>query len=193
MVLEDKNIVEGIHRGDHKVFRQVFDHFFQRLYLTSLKLVREQDVAEEIVHDVFVALWNRENPLELHTSFEAYVFRSVKNRSINHLKKRYVNTETALGDQFYHISDSDKSSKRAEMNELNALIQEGVNKMSETTRIVFTLSRFEELSYKEIADQLGCTVKNVEYHMGKSLKQLRTHLSKSGYLFLVMISKFFLE
>lgn len=191
MDLRDQQIVEAINKGDQAVFKTIFDHYFQRLYLSSLKLVREQDIAEEIVHDVFVSLWNRAEPITLHTSFEGYIFRSIRNRSINYLNKKYVNTETGLEEQVFHLASGDDSNASMELKELNELIQVGLDKMSPTTKTVFSLSRFEDLSYKEIADQLGCTIKNVEYHMGKSLKFLRGHLADYGYILILVYCDLF--
>jgi len=134
------------------------------------------DEAEEMVQGAFIAVWERHDTLEVHTSIKSYLYRAVHNSCLNrvkHLKVRLKHEETVK-----YQSDAVQSDASDEMveKELDAIMANAIDALPSQCRQVFRLSRFENLTYAEIAQQMGISVKTVENHMVKALRVLREKL-----------------
>ena len=134
------------------------------------------DEAEEIVQQVFYSLWAKRGSLDINTTLKAYLFKAVHNSSLNKIKQGkvrqlYANNYKATANVETHTSGQLLQGK-----ELEALINEAIAELPEQCGVVFKMSRFGNLKYAEIADELNISVKTVENHMGKALKLMRDKL-----------------
>ncbi|MBL7943372.1 MAG: RNA polymerase sigma-70 factor, partial [Flavobacteriales bacterium] len=126
-----------------------------------------------VVQALFIELWERRNEIRLENPGPSYLFRAVRNRSLNVLKHEKVKREYA--------ADSVRTTETAihiqpETADLNSRIEKAMMKLPEQCRLVFRMSRFEELKYAEIAEKLGISIKTVENQMGKALRIMREEL-----------------
>ena len=163
--------------SDSQVFDQIYLDNFPALHRYAYTIVNDRGLAEEMVHQVFLKILERKEPLKIHTSVKAYLFRSVNNECLNHLKHQNVK-------QNYQNYATDNMENRVETpsgmlayKELEKCLTEAINALPEQCRTIFQLSRFEELKYMEIANQLGISIKTVESQMSKALKRLRINLA----------------
>jgi RNA polymerase sigma-70 factor (ECF subfamily) len=142
-----------------------------------------------MVQQVFYKLWERKEQVTVHTSLKAYLYRAVHNESMNHLKHRKVKSthQTYVMHEQQHRHEKN-ATERLAGKELETKIREALNELPEQCRTIFQLSRFEELKYREIADQMGLSVKTVENQMGKALKLMRLKLAD----FLIVLITLFL-
>ena len=159
-------------------FKKMFKTHFRALHAYAFTIIREESHAEEIVQQVFYKVWERKKDLNINQSLKSYLYQSVYNESLNYLKHLKVKK----AHQSYILSTSGEeessSSKKLMVKELEAKIVEALKLLPEQCRTIFQLSRFENLKYREIADQLGLSVKTVENQMGKALRIMRTHLAE---------------
>jgi RNA polymerase sigma-70 factor (ECF subfamily) len=152
----------------------LFKEHYEQLHRYAFTIVKDNDEAKDVVQSVFLNLWEKRESLNITTSGKAYLFRSVYNESLNHLKKQEVL-------QRHHnisVSETDLSSEQkpfAFEDELllKQKIDEVLNELPPQCREVFMKSRAEKLKYTEIAAELGIAVKTVEAHMSKALKIIR--------------------
>jgi RNA polymerase sigma-70 factor, ECF subfamily len=152
----------------------LFKEHYEQLHRYAFTIVKDNDEAKDVVQSVFLNLWEKRESLNITTSGKAYLFRSVYNESLNHLKKQEVL-------QRHHnisVSETDLSSEQkpfAFEDELllKQKIDEVLNELPPQCREVFMKSRAEKLKYTEIAAELGIAVKTVEAHMSKALKLIR--------------------
>jgi len=170
-------------------FEHVFKTHFRALLSYAFTFVREESAAEEIVQNMFYKIWEKRERLNITQSLKAYLYQSVYNESLNYLKHLKVKKEH----QSYIMASSDEgeisSSKTLMIKELESKIAETLKQLPEQCRTIFQMSRFENLKYREIASQLGLSIKTVENQMGKALKIMRTQLAH--YLpFLIVILSF---
>jgi RNA polymerase sigma-70 factor (ECF subfamily) len=163
--------------SDSQVFDQIYLDNFPALHRYAYTIVNDRELAEEMVHQVFLKILERKEPLKIHTSVKAYLFRSVNNECLNHLKHQNVK-------QNYQNYATDNMENQVETpsgmlayKELEKRLTEAINTLPEQCRTIFQLSRFEELKYMEIANQLGISIKTVESQMSKALKRLRIDLA----------------
>ncbi len=96
MSYSDNEIIYQLNQGDQKILKHLFDVYFRDLVIYSLKFVMKEEIAEEIVQDVFIQIWKKKDNLQIVKSIEAYLYTSVKNRSINYLKSKYLILEISV-------------------------------------------------------------------------------------------------
>lgn len=157
------------------VFEHLFKSHFKALHAYAFTILKEEMMAEEIVQNVFCRLWEKREQIEINQSAKAYLYRSVYNESLNYLKHQKVKVTY----QKHAARNEDMethSAAKTEYKELQFHLANALNELPEQCRTIFQMSRFEELKYREIASELGLSVKTVENQMGKALKILRTKL-----------------
>ena len=113
--------------------------------------------------------------MEITVSVKSYLYRAVRNASLNSIRHHKVRQLYTTEQEFLSQS-SEPASQLSYENELKTEIQKAIDGLPEQCRLIFKLSRFEEMKYKEIAEQLGISVKTVENQMGKALRVLREKL-----------------
>ena len=162
---------------DDRAFEQMFKVHYKALHSYANVMLRDEDTAEEIVQSMFLRFWEKRSLLQIQTSIKAYLYKCVHNDSLNYLKHQTIKTkyqDYALQSMNDH---HEPASSRVELNELESRLQEALKDLPEQCRTIFQMSRFEELKYREIAEQLGLSIKTVENQMGKALKILRIKLA----------------
>ncbi len=137
-------------------------------------MVRSSAVAEDIVQDVFLKVWNNRTQLDEQKSVKAYLYRAAINTTLNYLEK--AKSQTALSDEYENQVGVNTVDESVAYQETEQRIQAAIDTLPPKCKVVFTLSRFEDQSYAEIAQTLSISVKSVEKHMGKALKILREQL-----------------
>ena len=185
MEWNDTLLIERLQKRDEAAFEQVFKKNFKNLHAYSFTMLKDEAAAEEMVQNVFYKLWERTENLTITGSVEAYLYRAVYNESLNYLKHLKVRSEHQLYVSHRMKGETESAVKKIQAKELESKIREALNDLPEQCRTIFQLSRFEELRYREIADQLNISVKTVENQMGKALRILRTKLV--DYLAIILL------
>ena len=170
-----KSTAVRIKNGDRKAFEELFHSYYTPLCRFAFRYVKDADDSEEIVQDTFVNFWNRRESISVEASLKSYLFTSVRNKCLNHLKHLSVVREH----EHYVLAESSGLSDDDELvtEELAVRIRQAVNNMPEQRKRIFQMSRDEGLRYKEIAEYLNISIKTVENQIGQALKYLRTELS----------------
>jgi RNA polymerase sigma-70 factor (ECF subfamily) len=155
----------------------LFKAHYKELHAYAGVMLRDADMAEEIVQGMFLRFWEKRELLSVQTSIKAYLYKCVYNDSMNYLKHQKVKTKYHDFAAYTMNNEHEPASSRVELTELEIKLQEALNELPEACRAIFQMSRFEELKYREIAEQLGLSIKTVENQMGKALKLLRLKLA----------------
>jgi len=165
-------LIEKLKDGNEKAFDDIFNTYYTPLCIYAKKYVEEIENAEEIVQDLFVKLWEKQNQLDINTSLKSYLYKSTYNSCLDfqkHLKiqQKYKDRVKEDPPEFIDFCDN-----LIEL-ELEEKIKKAIDSLPKQCCKIFKLSRFENLKYKEIAEQLNISVKTVENQMGKALKILK--------------------
>ena len=165
-------VVEGLFRDN-----------FEALSRLAMKYIGDFDNSKDIVHEAFIAFWQKFDTLPADTQYKSYLFTAVRNKSLNHLRdqKKHMNIADA------ELQAATESEDSLETQELSREIDYALNLLPERCRQVFELSRFEGLKYAQIAEQLDISIKTVEAQMSKALRLMRDHLKD----FLVLLITLF--
>ena len=146
-------------------------------------MLHDATFAEDIVQEVFLKVWEKRENLQMDEAIQAYLYRSCYNAALNFLKQQKKSTD--IDSLEVPVAGGEMAGKNLELLETEAEILKAIDSLPPKTKVVFTLSRFEELSYKEIAERLDISLKSVEKHMGIALQRLRENLKE--YLVVVLL------
>lgn len=177
----EKLLTDVVYNGSYKAFCELFKRYYNPLCVYAMRVVTYREIAEEVVSDVFMKLWKNKEQISVHTSFEAYLYRSVRNQALDYLKLKTYRPQKNDPLDVVERSDSyaDYHTPCDELcfNELYCEIEGFVNALPRQCQLIFRLNRESGLRYREIADQLQISIKTVETQMGRALKLLRKRLS----------------
>jgi RNA polymerase sigma-70 factor (ECF subfamily) len=168
---------------DQGSFEDLFRKYFPPLMAFARKILVDEDDAREIVHQVFITIWEKRQEIDLSQSLKSYLFTSVHNRSLNMIRDRKKFSSSEVPD----VAGEWDVSAVIESMELEEKIMTVIESLPEKCREIFELNRFEGLRYSEIANRLGISVKTVENQMSKALKILREKLIKYMSILLWLI------
>lgn len=172
---KERHDINSIKRAED--FEKIFKEFFIPLSYYSMKFVRDMDASKEIVHNVFIKLWEKRNDLHTNVPLRSYLYTAVRNRSLNYLRDRAKFAEEDISDIDEIQMGTDDDAKELEISELEIRILKEINNLPDRCAEVFKLARFENKKYREIAEVMGISIKTVEIQMSKALKILREKLS----------------
>jgi len=174
--LSESELVEQVRAGNAGAFENLFKIYCQPLINFAQRYVNDTQTAENIVQDVFVKIWqNREN-LNPSSNIKSYLYIAARNQSLKHLRHlKIVRRSEEDVEKFEKIvaTPEDNYDERV----IATSIQKAVDRLPEKCRLIFSLNRYNRLTYREIAEIQNISIKTVETQMGRALKFLRSSLS----------------
>ncbi len=158
-------------------FNDIFEDYYAPLVAFANKLIHDLDMSEDLIQDLFVSLYEKNESIKLKTAIKPYLFKAAYNRCMSHLRK--VQPEI-LNDEMENAEFRDLMVET----EFEARVYAEIQKLPDRCREIFTLNRFEDLSNDEIAEKLDISKRTVETQISKALKILRSSLDpKTFYTF----------
>ena len=172
----DRDWIASIRGGDPAAFELLFRTYHPQLCDFAYRYVRSRDLAQELVSDVFARLWEDRDRLEVHESLKSLLFAAVRNRAISFLRHELVERRArdvlAGIDQQRNVSRPSPE-RQLETEELAAAIQRVLEPLPDRCRLALTLRWDRQLSYAEVAEIMGISVKTVEIYVARGLATLR--------------------
>lgn len=170
--------LKRIQKGDLNEFERLFKELYSPLCLYANKYLHDKDKAEEIVQDIFYGIWKNRKKLNIKVSFKSYLYRAVQNNCLQLIQhyavqdkyKQYIRNEVS----HFHSDPM----KEMELQEMNKVVEKTLESLPERCKEIFSMSRFEGLKYREIAEKLQISTKTVEANMGKALQAFRKSLKQ---------------
>ncbi|MGE4289225.1 MAG: RNA polymerase sigma-70 factor [Salinivirgaceae bacterium] len=157
-------------------FEDIFKTNYSFLVNVAFGVLKDRDDARDIVQQVFLKLWNLRDEVNFDQNMRAYLHRSVINTALNFIdkNKRIVNEEQSADNIFDSLQVKPNSDYLSD--EVELAIKKAIAALPDKCQTVFSLSRFSDLSNKEIAEELNISLKAVEKHISKALRDLRVSL-----------------
>lgn len=179
-----------IKKKDVTYFEHLYKLYFPKSVFFANQYLNNQEDAKEIAQETFVTLWEKRHDLKNELNIQSYILTITRNKCLNILRKRiaeqkYTNTLEARENRTNYLALRDESANPIHFQELEQLINETIAEMSPKLQETFRLNRIEELTYEEIAKQLGVSVKTIEYRISKALFLFKVKLRE--YLSLISI------
>jgi len=170
----DVEIIKAIGKGNSVVFKQVFISHYESLCRYAYTILKNAEEAEDVVQSMFVKIWEKREGLEVKHTIRAYLFKAVYHQCINLLEHRTVKLKHQV--QLTHEMHAETQRPVAFQDELEENIVAAIKTLPDQCRIIFMMSRYDELRYAEIASHLNISVNTVENQISKALKILRVKL-----------------
>ena len=180
--MKEEEFLQQINAKDMTAFKRLFGEFYNTLVLYAMDFVKRQDVAEDIVQDLFVAIWERETAYATYTSFKTFLYTSVRNACLNYLKhqdveQRYIDS---LGDEQEESIDF-----KIMEEELYRLLFAVIDELPPRCREIFDL-HLQGKGNEEIADFLNLSVQTVKTQKKRAMSYLRERLGGMYFVLLAM-------
>ncbi len=177
---DDEVLFKYLKEGDIHSFNLLFDKYYIQLCSFSNLIISNQQLAEEVVSDVFVKIWVKKENIDINTSVKSYLYKSTKNTTISYLRKKQID-EVSL-DEIINQQEGNTSNP-----ELLIIQEERIDQLKnilsilpKKSKLVFQMHRFHQLRYSDIAEIMNVSVKSIEKHMSKSMKILREYKIKNN-------------
>jgi RNA polymerase sigma-70 factor (family 1) len=169
----DVDLWNAISKDDDAAFTALFNRYWELLYNAAYRHLKDHEVSEEIVHDIFLSIWNRRKELEI-ISFHHFFLKAVRYQIYNRARAAklpisFVNQEVYENQRF----EANKGEERIREVEMGLELDQYLNQLPERCKEIFRLSRINNLSNQEIALQLGISKRSVENQITLALKHLR--------------------
>jgi len=183
---EDQGWLELLRTRDEEAMELLFKRYYKYLVVTAYNILEDDARAKDLVQDTFFDIWRKREELQIDVSLKAYLRRAVSNKAIDEIRrsKKMVFDEQLMKRE--PLPDLLRVGEELEGKELEKLIHSAIEALPEKCRLVFKMSRFEELSHREIAEKLNISTKTIENQITKALKFLRKNLAQYGKVILLM-------
>lgn len=173
----DEQLIGQIAGGKRQAFTELYNRYWEDLFVTAAKALRGQKEAADVVQDVFLSLWNRRTELDIQGSLAAYLHTSVRYKCIHYIEKNITRRDYLVQLAEVVVSAASPNAEiNLQMKEMQQTIYNAVAKMPPKMKEVYKLSRQEHLSYKEISDDLSISVETVKKHIQHALHLIREDL-----------------
>jgi RNA polymerase sigma-70 factor (ECF subfamily) len=173
-------LARRIRDGDAAAFEALFTAHYEALLRYAFSYMKTRTLAEELVQDVFFTLWAQRERLEIQDTVRAYLYASTRNRALNWMRRRALEQEWArqvntAGDPI--LPRRERADEYVHTAELSAAIRAAIDQLPPRSREAFVLSRHHHLTYEQIAEVMGISVKTVQEQIARALRALRARLA----------------
>ena len=172
--------ITSLKKGDKKAFEEIYNEFFGVHYHLCLQYIHNEKAAEEIVQDTFLKLWEIRNTLNDQINIRSFLYTITKNNCLNYLRNQKISMKHIENMKYmemqFNYEALEKLGNYLQFEELRSKIEEAIAQLPAELVETFQLSRFEELSYKVIAEKQNISIKTVEARISKALRILRVEL-----------------
>lgn len=181
----EKALLLRLANGDQEAFSMIVDCYRNRIYAHALTFVKSCEDAEEITQDIFLKVWDQRHRMGEIENFKGYLFILSRNQLISAIRRRVAREISG------EVPESNDSGllpdEQFQLKETGQLIQSGIERLPPQQKAVFTMHRFEQLSYEEISQRLHISKSTVKFHIILALNSLREHIRKHAFLVAISI------
>jgi len=174
---DDKILLHRLLQGDEQAYIETYDRYWYKLFLSSYRRTRNKAVAEELVQNLFLKLWEKRGTLAI-SQLENYLFSSIRNATIDFLNKEMVAGKYLQHQKVFLSLEGNTTEEMVELNILEEEMEKGLQALSGKSETVFRLHRIDNWPVDKIARHLNLSEKTVHYHLTRSVKFIRSYLQE---------------
>ena len=189
-MIAETELLSLLQRGEHKAMEDIYRYYWEEVLDAAYKRVREEEIAQDICQEIFISLWENRETIELKGSLSAYFMGAVKYRVINYLRSSQVKEKHQEDLRLLMRENTGLSAAQGLMlKELHLEVEEAIQELPERMRLIFSMSRREEKTIREISEELDLSAQTVKNQISSALKVMKKRLS---YLLLMTICMLFI-
>lgn len=189
---EDQNLLLLIKSGDEKAFEILYNKYSRMLYAISYYYIKDTELAEDILQDIFLTFWEQRQTIEIHTSLSNYLYTMTKNRVLHTIKVKNKEVLEAyeLEWQIQFLQDDALNREKRELK--SEMLYRAIAELPKQKKDICLLKLRNDLTNQQIAEQLGISISSVKSHYFASLRFLRYYLRRVAYLLVFLFLIFIL-
>lgn len=176
-IYEDQSLIHMISKGDSLAFTELYNRHKDKLYSFSLQIVGSPEKASDLVHDVFLKIWEQQSNLEGKEIISGYLYTMVRNFCIDHFRKFARQSVINIDLAELEKTNSDTPESDLLYRDLQHKVQLAINQLPPRQREIYILHREERLKHNEIAQKLNLSVSTVENHFSRAIVSIRMFLN----------------
>ncbi|WP_190277521.1 RNA polymerase sigma factor [Adhaeribacter rhizoryzae] len=184
----DEQLLVFLKENNELAFDEIYNRYWATLFSQAYKRLGNKETTEELLQDLFTKLWVNRHQITLTSTLSAYLAVSIKYLVLNQVAKEAVRTRFAVAQKQVQVTHNNLTEETIISQELEGLVAQEVAKLAPKCKSVFVLSRFNQYSNKEIAQELNISEKTVENQITKAIKLLRTGLKESLTSVIILLS-----
>lgn len=182
-------LIKQLNKGSEQAFDCLYKHFSPRVFSFALSLSKDRAEAEETVQEVFLKIWDKRYELSPSGSFESYLFTMSRNRILNNIRKMDYH-RIFLEYKQYNSELNPAPDQELDCKELEDVYKKAIEKLSPRKKEIFVLNQTHDLSYPEIAQKLGISIKAVRNQMDAASTEIKHFVSRLGITGMLILSLF---
>lgn len=179
-------LINRLRSGDESALTELYNKFWQSLFVSSYNVLKDKELCEDIIQDIFMNIWHNREKLEINISLKGYMYACARYQVFNQFKKNkdkiHVELFEDLDKRFQYSTPETQLMHEELLDQINSIVQA----LPEKCQLVYKLSREEQLSHKEIAERLDISTKTVENHITKALHVIRLSMGTSASMAMVL-------
>lgn len=173
---ELQDLLVKLKDGDKDAFTQIYHRFFKSIYVKVLSMVKDKDITDELVQDIFLKIWQKREEINLELHFNAYLFKVAHNLVFDFFRKATKDSKIIAHLMHVAIEQYLHSDVQYEAKENEKFLSEAITQLSPQRKQIFIYCKLEGKSYKEAAAKFNISVATVNSHITASLKFIREHI-----------------
>ena len=185
---DDQALLKCLKESDKHAFTEIYNRYHKDIYRYLLSIVKLEEQAEDLLHEVYIKLWESRETIFIKGSFKSYLFRISHNKAIDALRKMVKDRKLQAAIlRTFEKPDTFSYHSLEELHHYDSLIEKSLDELSPQRRRVYELCRLKGKTYKEAASELGIAPSTVKEHMTKALSTLRRVIQNRNELILILI------
>ncbi|TRX60770.1 sigma-70 family RNA polymerase sigma factor [Fulvivirga sp. M361] len=177
--LSDPALIARMKKGNRLAFKIIYDRYWDNLFQAAYKLLKDEDAAQDVIQEVFFDLWNRIEQLEIE-NLAGFLFKAARFQALKQL--RNIRLLDIHESRYQELIGNNNVEEQLDLNELQRTIENSLGQLPAKYKVVFELSRIDNLTNKEIANRLNLSPRTVEWYLHTTLKHLKSSLTPSGMI-----------
>ncbi len=177
----------GFKHGEEIGFQKIFNLYYEILFYYAIKFLKQHEEAEELVQEAFVSLFLNRDQFKDPTGIYPYLFTVSKRMIISRFRRKVVENKYDIHLQHHWSEEMEGTTESINVRELNIVLQQAIDTLPTKQKVVYAMSKFDGLSYQEIADKIGVSKNTVKNHLISASKRVKSIINRL-YLILLIIS-----
>lgn len=185
--LSDGELADLLRGGEARALRALYDRHLRQLHYFILRTAKSRTLTEDVVHDVFIRIWETRSQINPSLPFKSYLYAIAKRHLFNVLKRAQHETFILEEIRKYTVPSENTTDLLLDLKEGNALLNEAIEKLPKQCKAVFILCKIQGMTYKQVAEELGITEGTVNSQMVKALRSIKKYISLKNAFSLLLL------
>lgn len=170
--ISDEELFQLVKKSNSNALKVLFKKYYQNLCYFSFSYVKEKQIAEEVVSDIFIKLWEKRAQINIGLKLKSYLYTAVKNQSLNYLRSNKLHSEKLNSVDQITLTMIDNPDDNLRYEDLKKVMDNLIETLPDKRKLIFRMNKFDELSYEEIASILSISISTVRNQMVSAVKYL---------------------